>query len=273
MLLVLFFGTNSLNVFGEEALEAHTVTRNIATAGGYRNVTYVIIPMDGSFRIEGLVAADLLNRPTATLPEFAAAKEETAGDIVVIAPINFFNAGAGGTNDLEIVGGIFSQGNLVRTGYFDRGAGFDFDNNFFLFNAGFRDGYMMQGAAHLYYVYTAFNPFPPLIREGESLEISPWFGMREGFLTQNLRRAFMGQRENGTFIIGNTNSTMFELQDIALYLGLVNATSIDGGASVGIFFNGQVITSPGRQLASVMYITNARDPYEQRPVPSRLTHD
>jgi hypothetical protein len=63
---------------------------------------------------------------------------------------------------------------------------------------------------------------------------------------------------------------MREVQDIAAYFNLQNATNIDGGASAGIWRNGSYITRPGRLLPVVTFITGnpgATQEIQPPPVP------
>jgi len=244
-------------------------TRQIPTSGGNRNTTWVEIPLDETYAVLGLTAQETLGRPTGTLSDFAAAMSDYMGTDTIIFPANFFHS-YGGPQDNQIIGGIFSEGRVVHNGYMDRGAGFTVDNRFALFHGRFRRELLTlvyQDSTPTEYV-TAFNTYPHLIADNARLPIEPMPGVTRAWLDGRVLRAFMGQKADGTFIVGNiTGANMQEVQDVARYLGLINATNIDGGASAGIWRNGRYITTPGRQLASVVFITNTRVP-ERTPAPT-----
>jgi hypothetical protein len=234
--------------------------RSIATSGGYRNVTWVEITLDMSYVVMGLSAQETLGQPTATLEQFAIAMADVAGTNTVIFPVNYFYA-YGGPHANEIIGGIVSEGQLVHHSYFSQGAGFTLANQFGLFSGewGSLGLQTMTWPNQPLDFHTAFNVYPQLIQDGERIPIAAMPGATLQWQENLVMRAFMGQRADGTFIVGNVpGSSILQVQDIAVYLGLVNATNIDGGASAGIWHNGSIITRPGRQLASVAFITNNR---------------
>ena len=241
--------------------------RGIPTSGGNRNTTWVEIPLNDGFTIRGLTAIDTLGRPTGTLSDFAAAMENYAGTETIIFAVNYFYA-YGGPNAYRIIGGIVSQGDVVNRSYFNWGAGFNTYNEFSLFNGRIRDNSLFDLNDNELDIVTAFNPYPHLVSNGVRLPIEPFPGVTQSWLDGRVQRAFMGQRDDGTFIVGNiSGANMQEVQDVARYLGLINAVNIDGGASAGIWHNGSYITRPGRQLASVIFITNEQEQAapEQQP--------
>ena len=236
-------------------------TRSVPTIGGNRNVTYIVIPLDDTYTVNALSAMDTFGTLTANLADFIAIAEQQGGTDTIVFPVNFFTTGDG-TN--EVVGGIFSQGRVVSAEpqpWLDFGVGFTADNRVSFFDGRFTDGHI-YGAAwdapRLEYV-TAFNIFPHLVENGQILELAPHAAASQTWMDGRVLRAFMGQRADGSLVVGNVSGTSIrELQDIAVYLGLVIATNIDGGASTSLWRNGNMITSPGRQLASVAFITNNR---------------
>ena len=174
----------------------------------------------------------------------------------------------------EIVGGVFSQGRVVSSDpqpWLNFGAGFTADNRFSFFSGRFSGGYIYSehwDEGRLDFV-TAFNTYPHLIEDGQGLPLAPFPGVTQTFLDNRVLRAFMGQRADGTFVIGNVGgANMREVQDIAAYFDLVNATNIDGGASAGIWRNGTYITRPGRLLPVVTFITGnpGQAPLTQTPI-------
>lgn len=237
---------------------AYASSRVVSTSGGNRIVTYIEVRLDETYTVRGLSAHTLFGRPTATITEFAEAVSGQFGTDTIFFPANFFNTGG----DLRIVGGIFSDGRVIsHDPYFDRAIGFTPQNRMAIFHGAPQGRYMYthrRGGERLPYT-TAFNPFPHLIMDGHNLRLAPSPGVTQEFLDNRVHRAFMGQRADGTLVVGNVGGTnMFELQEIAAAFELVNATNIDGGASASIWRNGTYIARPGRQLASLVFITNDR---------------
>ena len=237
-------------------------TGTIPTSGGYRTVTWVEIDLNAGYEVRAMAAQDSFGRRSATLQEFAAAVPNPGEDTIVF-PANFFV-----TATFEIVGGLYSQGRVVSAGpqpWLDRGVGFTSDNRMSFFNGRFSGSYIYGehwDCPRLPYV-TAFNAFPHLINNGARVDIQPIPGATGPWQNALYRRAFMGQRADGIFIVGVVDGTSIrQLQDIAVYFNLQNATNIDGGASASIWRNGTTLAAPGRQLASVMVITGTPAPPE-----------
>ena len=235
-------------------------TETVSTSGGNRTVTWVEIDLNADYEIRGMSAQDSFGRRSATLSDFAAAVPNAGADTIVF-PVNFFH-----TANFEIVGGIYSQGRVVSglpQPYLNWGVGFNASNRMSLFSGRFNGNYIYgeHWDSPRLDLTTAFNAYPHLIANGTRVNIVPNPGMTAAWMNGRVQRAFMGQRADGTFIVGNVNNTnISELQEIAAHFNLVNATNIDGGASAGIWRNGSLVTSPGRQLASVMVITGAGAP-------------
>ena len=246
-------------------------TGSIPTSGGNRNVTWVEIDLTAGYEIRGMAAQDSFGRASATLTEFVEASGAggTAGSTVF--PVNFFI-----TATHEIVGGIVSQGRTVSAmpqPWLNWGIGFAEDNIMSLFDGRINGNYIYGEAWYdprLPYI-TAFNAYPHLIRNGQRVPVQAIPGATLEWQNGRVRRSFMGQREDGIFIVGTADGTnIAELQDIAVYLGLLNATNIDGGASASIWHNGEYVLRPGRQLASVMVITRTHTPVPS-PAPAPPT--
>ena len=237
-------------------------SRSIPTSGGNRSTTWVDIPFDGSYKILGLTAREVLGRDTGTLSDFAYAMAHLSGTDTIIFPVNYFYA-YGGPYANNIIGQITSNRQLANDSYFDQGVGFRGNNHMFLFNFYRADTALIR--ADQTYVplgfspATSFNVFPHLIQNGARLPIEPMPGFNQAMVNNRVQRAFMGQRADGSLVVGNISSASArEVQDVAAYFNLVNAVNIDGGASAGIWRNGTYLARPGRQLASVAFITNTR---------------
>ena len=83
-------------------------------------------------------------------------------------------------------------------------------------------------------------------------------GYSEAKITTNSTpRSFIGVTADNKLVMGTVaNASTIELAEIALGLGAVNALNLDGGASSGMYYSGSYITPPGRDLATVIVITD-----------------
>ncbi|MDR1703365.1 MAG: phosphodiester glycosidase family protein [Clostridiales bacterium] len=222
--------------------------------------TLITFSMTDNTEIYGLTARDSLGKATGTLEEFSSAVLDCSVINYALFPANYFDA----YDDKEIIGGIYSQGRVVNDSWMNWGCGFDANNKFHLFrlpssisNAGGKI-VIQDNAGNNVEVVTAFNCYPWLIKDGLPLDISPFPGADEQFLSSSAQRAFMGQQEDGTFLYGLVRATIVELRDICVELGLVNAVNTDGGASCGVYSSGDYLAVPGRELASAVYIAERK---------------
>ncbi len=69
------------------------------------------------------------------------------------------------------------------------------------------------------------------------------------------RTAIGVTKEGMLLLVSVPNVKISELKEIMKGLGAWNAVNFDGGASTGMYYNGKVITRPGRELATVLYVT------------------
>jgi len=77
---------------------------------------------------------------------------------------------------------------------------------------------------------------------------------RFGPTARNPRTA-VGKTADGKLIIVSTGSaTIQQMRELMLQLGCVDALCLDGGSSTALAYDGQVVTSPGRQLTTTLQI-------------------
>jgi len=75
------------------------------------------------------------------------------------------------------------------------------------------------------------------------------------FTTTSTYRTAIGVKKDGLLLLVNVkNVKISELKEIMLKLGCINAINLDGGASSGMYYDGKVITKPGRKLATLLYV-------------------
>ncbi|HAQ41186.1 MAG TPA: hypothetical protein DCM73_10385 [Clostridiales bacterium] len=102
-------------------------------------------------------------------------------------------------------------------------------------------------------VVTAVGAGPSLIINGQITAD----GAAEGFSEAKINsvrafRSFIGANEAGKVVIGNiTSSTLKEAAEVCRSMGLVNAMCLDGGGSVGLYYNG-VSKASGRNVNNAL---------------------
>jgi len=204
------------------------------------NITYVELGMGENWSVQMLDAPSLFDgRRTATLTEFHDATRGYHGDTVLIFPAVFFNTGGSNPDFVP----IYPFAGPVRFDHYGRLS-------------------ISGGVTHDPETYqVSFGALPHLLANYERVEQSAWADITPGGTYGRAHRGFMGQRSDGTLIVGNVgNANIPDLQDIAQALYLRYATNIDGGASASIMLNGAYVTRPGRQLATVLLITDTAAP-------------
>lgn len=68
-------------------------------------------------------------------------------------------------------------------------------------------------------------------------------------------RSFIGEKADGTIVFGTVNrATIRELADVLRELGVVEGMNLDGGASTGLYYRGNYLTQPGRQLSNALVL-------------------
>ncbi|GMA51020.1 hypothetical protein GCM10025857_23770 [Alicyclobacillus contaminans] len=109
-----------------------------------------------------------------------------------------------------------------------------------------------------------FSQFPnaigagPMLVNNNQIVLNPKV---EGFtdptlLNSNTLRTFVGIDSSGDLILGTIHSATLSTEaKIVQHLGLKEAMNMDGGSSTGLYFNGQYITKPGRNLATALVVS------------------
>ena len=67
-------------------------------------------------------------------------------------------------------------------------------------------------------------------------------------LTQVACRSFIGTTKDNQLVIGTVSASVSELKKIVKEMGLVSAMCLDGGASLGLYYNGSYLSSPSRNI-------------------------
>ena len=96
---------------------------------------------------------------------------------------------------------------------------------------------------------------PILVKGGKNVAASSASNYEGKIRNQNAGRSAIGVKADGTVVIVTGTARVVNLANAMIQLGCVEATNLDGGASSGLYANGRVITSPGRNLNTVLTIT------------------
>jgi exopolysaccharide biosynthesis protein len=90
-------------------------------------------------------------------------------------------------------------------------------------------------------------------RKAAPISTNPIF-TGERFTTMSTSRTAIGLTEKGQLLIISATAKISELKEIMLTLGCKDAINLDGGASTAMYYNGKTLVSPGRKLATVLFI-------------------
>lgn len=74
-------------------------------------------------------------------------------------------------------------------------------------------------------------------------------------LTIEAPRSFAGVTGDNIFVMGTVDAAnVWGLAEVAQNLGLRDALNLDGGASTGLYYNGEYVTAPGRLLSNCLAV-------------------
>jgi len=109
------------------------------------------------------------------------------------------------------------------------------------------------------HIRTAIGAGPMLIKNGKLVLDA----VKEGFtgekFTSRSQRSFIGETADRILVIGTVpDVTISELAAILMNMNLVNAMNLDGGASSGLFYKGEVIKNTGRNISNAIVITRKK---------------
>ncbi|MNI00753.1 hypothetical protein D3C73_535630 [compost metagenome] len=124
-------------------------------------------------------------------------------------------------------------------------------------------------------VDAAIGAGPRLLTEGAvDIDVT-----RDGFTDPKITkqsnvRSFIGIDTSKRLVMGNiSSSTLTEMAQVLLKLGLTDAMNLDGGASTGLFANGSVVTYPGRLLSNAFIVERMEHPQIQLEVNKQWVHE
>lgn len=170
------------------------------------------------------------------------------------------------TRSLLPTGDIVIEGKRVHSGSLGTGICFTPENSveFVPFSTGQQTGW--QGYD------TVLCGGPTLVRNGR-LFLSPRHqGFTDPALFRKKKRSALGITSSNKLllVVVDTGVHLRALAKIMLHLGAVNAVSLDGGASSALYYDGRLISRPGRKLTNLLVVYDSLAGYyrhRQAPAP------
>lgn len=93
-----------------------------------------------------------------------------------------------------------------------------------------------------------------LVKNGVNVSTTSKAKYESKIRNQNTQRSAIGVKSDGSVVIVTGKATINKLADAMIGLGCVEATNLDGGASSGLYANGNFLTNPGRNLNTSLII-------------------
>lgn len=111
------------------------------------------------------------------------------------------------------------------------------------------------------HIRTALGAGPLLVKNGAIVLNAQQEGFTDVKFTSNrAQRSFIGELENGTLVFGTVpNVTLSELATILKNMNVINGMNLDGGASSGLYFKGEILTNPSRNISNAIVITKKKE--------------
>lgn len=102
-------------------------------------------------------------------------------------------------------------------------------------------------------IQTALSAGPSLIIEGQRSGSPAEESFRDPkVLTQSGSRSFIGMTAKNELVVGVTSGTIDEMKNIAEAMNLTSAMCLDGGASSGLYYDGNYMRQPGRSINNAL---------------------
>lgn len=104
-------------------------------------------------------------------------------------------------------------------------------------------------------VKTMVSGSPRLVQDGVKYTQLDGGFTESRFTTLSSPRTAVGTTKDGKLLLVSVKSAKIEqMRDLMLALGCVDAINLDGGASSAMYYNGKMLTTPGRNLTSTLQV-------------------
>ena len=111
------------------------------------------------------------------------------------------------------------------------------------------EGFTLDG------VQTMVSGSPRLVKDGAAYTQLDSGFTESRFTTAVTARTAVGSTADGKLILVNVKAASIQqMRELMLYLGCVDAINLDGGASAAMYYQGQVLATPGRNLTSTLQV-------------------
>ena len=111
------------------------------------------------------------------------------------------------------------------------------------------EGFSLEGVTSL------LSGAPRLVKDGAiETYLDPGF-TEARFTTSVTPRTAIGATADGKLLLVQTSAASIQqMRELMLQLGCQDAVNLDGGASTGMYYNGQTLATPGRQLTTTLQV-------------------
>ena len=111
------------------------------------------------------------------------------------------------------------------------------------------EGFSLEGVTSL------LSGAPRLVKDGAiETYLDPGF-TEARFTTSVTPRTAIGATADGKLLLVQTSAASIQqMRELMLQLGCQDAVNLDGGASTGMYYNGQTLATPGRQLTTTLQL-------------------
>ena len=97
---------------------------------------------------------------------------------------------------------------------------------------------------------------PRLVRDGAIVTtLEDTFAHDARFTTSVTSRTAVGTTADNKLLLVNVSAASIQqMRELMLALGCVDAFNLDGGGSTAMYYNGEVLSAPGRQLVTTLQV-------------------
>lgn len=112
------------------------------------------------------------------------------------------------------------------------------------------EGFQLDG------VQTMISGAPRLVKDGAiETYLEPQYAKDSRFTTNSAPRTAVGTTRDGKLLLVSVPAaTIQQMRELMLKLGCVDAINLDGGASTGMYYKGQMLATPGRELVTTLQV-------------------
>ena len=112
------------------------------------------------------------------------------------------------------------------------------------------EGFSLDG------VQTIVAGGPRLVKDGAIVTtLEPTFAGDTRFTTVTTARTAVGTTaDNKLLLVSAAGATIQQMRELMLALGCVDAINLDGGGSAAMYYDGEVLAAPGRELVTTLQV-------------------